>query len=222
MQEYKPQAPKHYTSDIVWGCAAAAHRINNGYVKEDQWQVNGVASSFLAVQSNKNLVKKWLREEDYSDVTEADIAQGQAYRRHFAGYTLLAIRGPLNDFQQQALKIANIDEFTGRNMLEFAIVACLPSVAERDDTRNQIKKEVYSSTQLKGDPGDTIVSEVLVISSTYSKAYEKYKVVGVMGDSYVDFWTNISMTKDTTVKIKAKIKTLRDDKTTQLNYVKKA
>lgn len=221
MQEYKPQAPQHYTSDTVWGCAAAAHRINGGYLKEDQW-MHHATPPYIDKVANKNLVKKWLREKDYVEVTEADIEQGRAYRRHFAGYTLLAIRGPLNDFQQQALRIANIDEFTGRNMLEFAIVACLPSVAERDVTRNEIKKEVYSSVQLTGEPGDTIVADLTVISSSYSSAYEKHKVIGTIGESFVDFWTSSSMDKGSTVRIKAKIKLLRDDKTTQLNYVKKA
>lgn len=206
-----------FTADQVWGAAAAAHRINEGYIKDDEWNYNSPAA-FISRFANKHMVKKWLREQDFSEVTEQDILEGQRYRSHFKGYTLLAIRGTLNDFQAQALRIASMDMFTGRNMLEFAIVSCLPSVAERDSVRNNIKKEIYASEQLNAVEGEAIVGEVEVVSSKYSTTYNKYRITGRMGESFVDFW----FTKDLqdTVKIKAKVKTHRSDKTTQLNYVK--
>ena len=206
-----------FTADQVWGAAAAAHRINDGYIKDDVWNYNSPAA-FISKFANKNMVKKWLREQDFSEVTEQDILAGQRFRGHFKGYTLLAIRGPLNDFQAQALRIATMDTFTGRNMLEFAIVSCLPSVADRDTVRNTIKKEIYASEQLNAVEGDAIVGEVEVMSSKYSATYNKYRITGRMGESFVDFWFNKDL-KDV-VKIKAKVKTHRDDKTTQLNYVK--
>jgi hypothetical protein len=109
-------------------------------------------------------------------------------------------------------------------MLEFAIISCLPSVAERDQTRTELKKEIYSSTQLAGEVGDTIISDMVVVDCKFIKAYDKFKVNGRMGESYVDFWTQWDLTpkKGETVRIKAKIKAHRGDKTTQLNYAKKA
>jgi len=206
-----------FTADQVWGAAVAAHRINEGYLKEDVWMHNATPP-YLFKTANKQLVKKWLREQDFVEVTAADIEEGQRVRGHFKGYTLLAIRGGLNDFQAQALRIATMDTFTGRNMLEFAIVSCLPSVAERDSVRNNIKKEIFASEQLNAVEGEAIVGEVEVLSSKYSATYNKYRITGRMGESFVDFW----FTKDLqdTVKVKAKVKTHRSDKTTQLNYVK--
>lgn len=220
--KYIPPAPKHYTPEIVWGCAAAAHRLNEGYHKDPVHEWKDDKTMVLVKDSNKSIVRGWLREENYAAVTEADIEKGKEYRRHFAGYTLAAIRGPLNDFQQQALKIANIDEFTGRHLLEFSIVACLPAVAERDSSRSSLKKEVFASTQLAGQEGDTIVGDLTVVSSKYMANYSKYRIAGRMGESFVDFWTNLDLAADQVVRIKAKIKKHRDDKTTQLNYVKKA
>lgn len=206
-----------FTADQVWGAAVAAHRINEGYLKEDVWMHNATPP-YLHKTANKHLVKKWLREQDFVEVTAADIEEGQRVRGHFKGYTLLAIRGGLNDFQAQALRIATMDTFTGRNMLEFAIVSCLPSVAERDSVRNNIKKEIFASEQLNALEGESIIGEVEVLSSKYSTTYNKYRITGRMGESFVDFW----FTKDLqdTVKVKAKVKTHRSDKTTQLNYVK--
>lgn len=206
-----------FTADQVWGAAAAAHRINDGYIKDDVWNYNSPAA-FISKFANKHLVKKWLREQDFTEITEQDILEGQRFRSHFKGYTLLAIRGPINDFQAQALRIATMETFTGRNMLEFAIVSCLPSVADRDDVRNNIKKEIYASEQLNAVEGESIVGEVEVVSSKYSATYNKYRITGRMGESFVDFWFSKDL-KDT-VKIKAKVKNCRGDKTTQLNYVK--
>lgn len=213
-----------FTADQVWGAAAAAHRINGGYFKEDQWRVTGQDTSELDKTANKSLVKKWLREGNFAAVTEEDYAAGRRYRDHFKSYTLLAIRGTLNDFQQQAFKISTIDTFTGRMMLEFAIISCLPSVAERDQDRSDLKKEIYSSTQLAGNEGDTIVGDMTVIACKWTKAYDKFKVNGRMGESFVDFWTTWDLTGKVgqEVRIKAKIKVQRNDKTTQLNYVKSA
>lgn len=210
-----------FTADQVWGCAAAAHRINEGYIKDDVWNYNTPAA-FIAKKANKALVKQWLREQDFGEITEEDYAAGRSYRDHFKTYTLQAMAGQLNDFQMMALKIASTDAFTGRNMLEFAIVACLPSVAERDRDRTALKKEVYSSQQLTGEPGDPVRGVIRVINSSYSKTYNKNRVTAAMGDSFVDFWANFEVAVGDEFPITAKIKTQRDNKTTQLNFVKKA
>lgn len=212
-----------FTAETVWACAAAAHRINEGYIKEDQWMHNAVPP-YLAKRANKAVVKDWLRTTNYSDLIEEDYIKGREYRDHFKGYTLLAIKGELNDFQRQAFKIATIETFDKRMMLEFAIISCLPSVAERDQTRTELTKEIYGSTQLKGEEGETVVGDMVVVDCKFIKAYEKFKVNGRIGESYVDFWTQWDLTahKNETVRIKGKIKAFRGDKTTQLNYVKKA
>jgi hypothetical protein len=41
-----------------------------------------------------------------------------------------------------------------------------------------------------------------------------------MGESFIDFWFNSELVKGATVRLEGKIKALRGDKTTQLNYVK--
>lgn len=208
-----------FTADQVWACAAAAQRINGAYFKEDQWMHNAVPP-YLAHRANKTLVKDWLRTNDFVEVTEADYAAGRKARDHFKSYTLLAIAGRLNDFQATALKIANKDEFTGRDLYDFAVISCLPSVAERDAARTELKREIYASEALPGNEGDAVQGEILVVSSRYSREYNKFKVTARMGESFVDFWYNRELIAESTLKIKAKIKRIRGDKTTQLNYVK--
>lgn len=206
-----------FTADQVWGCAAAAQRINGEYLKEDQWMANAVPP--YTRPSNKNLVKKWLREQDFSEVTAADIEAGQTARNHFKTYTLLAIAGKLNDFQRQAMKIAAKDEFTGRDMFDFAVVSCLPEAAVREAAKKQLTREIYASEQLAGEVGDTIQGEITVISTYWKAEYSSYRTQARMGESFIDFWFKEELKGD--VKIKGKIKQHRGNKTTQLNYVKK-
>ena len=204
-----------FTAEQVWACAAAAQRINGDYLKEDQRDHH---TGLVVKTANKLLVKDWLRTNDYSKVTAADILAGQTARNHFKSYTLLAIAGRLNEFQETAMKLAAKEEFTGRDMYDFAVISCLPSVAVRDAANSELKREIYTSEQLQGAVGDTIVGDITVISARFNPDYAKHKITARMGESFVDFWFGKEL--EGTVRVKGKIKTQRGNKTTQLNYVK--
>ena len=205
-----------FTADQVWGCAAAAQRINEGYFKEDQWDT--AEAGVLIKTANKSLVKNWLARGDYSLVTAADITAGQTARNHFKSYTFLAIAGRLNEFQETAMKLAAKEEFTGRDMYDFAVISCLPSVAVRDAANSELRREIYTSEQLQGDVGDAVVGDITVISARFNSDYNRYKITARMGESFVDFWFGKELTGE--LRIKGKVKVQRGNKTTQLNYVK--
>jgi len=206
-----------FTADQVWGCAAAAQRINGGYCKEPVYDFD-VDQKNPVTQANKLMVKQWLREGNFAQITEADYAAGRQARDHFKSYTLLMIAGKLNEFQQTAYKIAVKDSFTGRDMYDFAVVSCLPSVASRDQQRTELKRDIYASEQLTGAVGAAVVGDITVISSRFNPDYNKHKITARMGESFVDFWFSKELTGE--LRIKGKIKAVRGDKTTQLNYVK--
>jgi hypothetical protein len=211
----KQGATMKFTADQVWACAAAAQRINGEYLKEDQRNHH---TGLVVKTANKLLVKAWLRDQDYSQITAADITAGQTARNHFKSYTFLAIAGRLNEFQETAMKLAAKEEFTGRDMYDFAVISCLPSVAVRDAANSELKREIYTSEQLQGAVGDTIVGDITVISARFNPDYAKHKITARMGESFVDFWFGKELTGE--LRIKGKIKTQRGNKTTQLNYVK--
>ena len=210
-----------FTSDQVWGLAVAADRINGGYFKEDVYVYEG-ESRKRTTQANKMMLKEWLRTGALTEATAEDIEKGREIRSYFNGFLLKQISGKINEFEQQALRIAQMDEFTGRNMLEFAIVSCLPSVMIRDQSRNELAREVRHSTQLTGAVGDKIQGEIEVVKCYYSKDYDKYRVTAKLVDSFVDFWYNSNLEAGQKLSIKAKIKSVRGDNTTQLNFVKRA
>ena len=209
-----------FTADHVWALAVVADRVNGGYLKETEWLENAVPPC-RGREANKLMVKQWLR-EGANPTTEADIEKGREIRNYFNGFLLKQISGKINDFEQQALRIAQMDEFTGKNMLEFAVVSCLPSVMLRDQSRNDLAREVRASTQLQGAVGDKIQGEIEVVKCYYSKDYDKFRVTAKLVDSFVDFWYNSNLEAGQKLSIKAKIKSVRGDNTTQLNFVKRA
>ena len=206
-----------FTAETVWACAAAAQRINGGYYKEDKWETIDDQARKVS-DANKVMVKNWLAQGDYSQITAADTEEGIRARNHFKSYTFLAIAGRLNEFQQTAMKLAAKEEFTGRDIYDFAVISCLPSVAVRDVANSELKREIYTSEQLQGDVGDTIVGDITVISARFNSDYNRYKITARMGESFVDFWFGKELTGE--LRIKGKVKVQRGNKTTQLNYVK--
>jgi hypothetical protein len=209
-----------FTADQVWGLAVAADRINGGYFKEDVYVMENDCQKRIT-QANKLMVKQWLREGSFTEATTEDVEKGREIRNYFNGFLLKQIAGKINEFEQQALRIAQMDEFTNRNMLEFAIVSCLPSVMLRDQSKNELAREVRNSTQLQGNPGDKIQGEIEVVKCYYSQEYNKFRITAKLVDSFVDFWYNSAMEQGSRVSIKAKIKSVRGDNTTQLNFVKR-
>ena len=209
-----------FTADQVWGLAVRADVLNDGYCKEAVYAAtatHGIDYGTVIKTPNKALVKQWLR--DNVQPTADEIAVGQEYRRYFNTFTMKVLTGKINDFEQTALKIAQKDEFTGRDMLDFAVVSCLPSVARRDQQRTDEKREIYQSEALPGAVGDDVVVDITVIRTRYNPEYAKHKIHARAGESFIDFWYKSDLQGD--LRIKGKIKTQRGDKTTQLNYVKR-
>ena len=209
----------HFTADQVWGCAVAADRLNGGYHKEDQWvRFTADAEPVKVKTANKTLVKEWLRNGMFQAITEADIEQGRVVRHYFKGLLLKELAGKLNDFERQALKIAQMDDFFGYHLLEFAVISCLPASMRREQERKDLATSIAESTQLAGNEGDRVQGEVEVVKCAYSQIYNKYKVSAKLGDGFVQFWTPDKI--EGTVKLRGRIKSHRVDNTTQLNYVK--
>jgi hypothetical protein len=205
-----------FTANHVWALAVAADRINGGYVKEDVFDFE-VDQRSPVKMANKKMVKQWLR-ENVNPTTESDTAAGEQCRSYFKTFLMRELAGKISEFERTALKIAQKDEFTSRDMYDFAVISCLPSVMLRDQQRQEIRREMFTAEQLEGEPGDQIVGSINVISSSWSVNYGKWIVKARMGESFVDFWFKEQLQGE--VRVKAKIKQHRGDKTTQLNFVK--
>jgi hypothetical protein len=207
----------NYSADQVWGLAVRADTINGGYCKEDIWHNT---SPIVEKTANKKLVKQWLIENHQP--TDLEVARGREIRHYFNGFLLKELSGMINDFERQALRLAQIDEFTGRNLFEFAVISCLPSVMVREESRKDLSQAVRNSTQLTGSVGDAIQGEIEVVRATYKTQYGRWVIIGRLVDSYVSFYYNNNMEQGSKVYIKGKIKSIEADNMTRLHYVKRA
>lgn len=210
----------NFTADLVWALAIRADRINGGYFKADTGHFDDDDRWVLEKVANKSMVKQWLR-EGVTDVTQDEVEAGQECRAYFKTYLMRELSGKINDFERQALRISQQDEFTGRDMLQFAIISCLPAAQRRDSSNQDIQREIYGSTQLQGQPGDAVRGSIEVVRCNYSANYDKYRITARLGDAMVDFWFKQECQVGDQFSIKGKIKTVRGDKTTQLNFVKR-
>ena len=98
------------------------------------------------------------------------------------------------------------------------MISCLPSAMIREQSKKELTSEIRNSTQLQGSVGDKIQGEITVVKSYYSKEYDKFRITARLSDAFVDFWFGADLKGS--VSIKAKIKSVRGDNTTQLNFVK--
>jgi len=207
-----------FTPDQVWGLAVTADRINGGYFKEAYWECPAPKYEAVKIkEANKVMVKMWLAANDFSQMTEDDVEQGRALRNYFKGYLLKTLSGKISGFEQNALRIAQMESFNGSNLLEFAIISCLPASSRRDREGLAHKRDVIASTQLEGAKGQKIQGEIHVVRCSFNQNYNKYRITAQMGESFVDFWYKAELKGR--VMIKGKIREHRDDNTTQLHYV---
>lgn len=209
-----------FTADHVWALAVRADRINGGYFKADKGHFDDDDRWVLEKVANKTMVKQWLR-EGTDEPTQEELEEGRECRAYFKTFIMRELSGKITDFERQALRISNQDTFTGRDMLQFSIISCLPAARVRDSVNMDIQREIYGSTQLMGAVGDVVRGEIEVVRCNYSQNYDKYRVQGRLGDAIVDFWFKQECQVGDRFTIKGKIKSVRGDKTTQLNFVKR-
>jgi hypothetical protein len=117
-----------FTADQVWALAIAADRINGGYLKEPVYDFN-VDQRHPIKDANKLMLKNWIRARNFTAATAADLDRGREVRHYFNGFLLKQISGKINDFEKQALRIAQMDEFNDRHSLEFAIISYTANAA---------------------------------------------------------------------------------------------
>lgn len=219
-RRYSPPPAATYTADQVWACAAAAHRINDGYFKEPVWNTD-VTPATVKTNANKLMVRHWLQTGNFTEVTAADIAQGQVVRQHFYGYLMLQLSGKINDFQTTALKAAHMDTFTNKDTMQVSVISCLPYIMLKDRLQRDLMDQIRSSDQVVGELGATVQGVARIVKTWYSAEYMKYRTTAAMNGGFVDFWFAESLEVGSEHTIKGKIKAIRGDNTTQLNYVKK-
>tara|TARA_B100002019_G_scaffold103751_1_gene89290 strand:+ start:3376 stop:4050 length:675 start_codon:yes stop_codon:yes gene_type:complete len=218
---------KFKTQDVL-AVAYAAHRKNNGYIK-DTYRFSEPTNE--TAFSNKDYVKFQMvpeyRPEDFKPlvITESDYAGVEAAMKHFRRYTLGILGESLNSFQQDMIETILVDSVDTNKL---GILAYVPELVRRETKENSFKKTLrttYRNSNYVGEPKENFDGVVCVLNENFVADYDKFVYTCDYMGNIVSFWSKFKIEAGDRRRIKAKIKShvknrLFDVNETQLNYVK--
>ena len=236
MMHFVPQSRPRYMSkskpavagtkisvDTVWASAVAAQRVNGEYLKVDQVVWDSVSETSQVVRRrNRDVMMEFVANPDR--LTNQDLEQGQQARQFLQNdLTFRALKGRLTEFDQATSKVLAVtDEFdSALHRYELAIVACLPSTADRSQRRvNSDERVQFARGGLIAQPGAKVSAQVEVLSSSYSQNYGCYFIKGITDqDQPVFFSYRQGLDAGTHIAVQGTVKAHRDN-LTQLNRVR--
>jgi hypothetical protein len=207
----------------VFAAACAAQRLNKGFYKDDFYR-NVPGGKSERVLANKNLTVELLKDRAYL-VTDRDREEAEAVRGYWRLKLFSVLAETAGPYEKSAVEVAGRDTVFESEWFKAGLIASLPNGYDRGvrmDMVNEIKEEAKFRGQHIGAVGGRVDGTVLILNCVYSKNYETYYVTGKVGENLVMFASKTKIAEDAEFKIKGRIKQLRDNNVTQLNYVKLA
>lgn len=219
--------PEYKTQDAL-AIAYAAHKLNEGYVKDTHRFSEPVNETLF---SNKDILKFQFRPEfrpdDFKPVktTDEDYENVDNALKHFRRYTLGLLGEQLNDFQTDVMETIG-QETVPYNKL--GLIAYVPELVKREIKENALKKTIrteYRDSLYIGGVGESVEGVCQILNVHYSSHYERYSYTADYMGNLISFWNKFEITEGERRKFKAKVKAhtknrLFDVNETALNYVK--
>ena len=204
------------STETIWGAAAYAHRVNNGYTKYEEYDKDGN----VIVNPNKIVMRNVL--ETRSLITEDDINKGKQILSYFQGQLLFkALKGTLNNYEKNVQQVVEMTKWNDKNHFERAILASLPKAYERalehdalDDRIRSCKSQHISAVDKREE------FEIEVLKSIYSSKWGNYYITGVnSSNNIVWFSYREGINVGDIISIRGTVKSHRDGGQTQLTRV---
>lgn len=211
-----------YTVSDVWAAAAAAHRVNDGYVKDETYEWNDQTQTrVLLKRRNRDIMVEFLANPDR--ILAEDVERGEQVRNFLQkDLTFRGLKGKLNDFDSAVTRCLAVAEFdTVKHRYELAVVACLPNSVLKQQVRQGVDERLkFATGGLFGAVGDKVAAQVEVLQSTYSLQFGIHWITAITDkDQPVSFSSKTPYDPGTVLTIQGKVKAHRNN-LTQLNYVK--
>lgn len=224
----RDHAPVLYKTQDVLASAYAVYRINEGYKKDTQRFSEPTNQTIF---SNKEMLKFQFRPEfrpnDFKPftVTSEDYDSVNDAQKHFKRYAFGIIGDTLSDFQKDIIATATLDEVEYNQL---GILAYVPELVARETNENTLKKKIrteYRDSAYIGGVGESVEGVCKIMSSYYSRHYERYAYTADVMGNLIAFWNKFEIPMGEHRKFKAKVKEhgknrLFEVKETKLNYVK--
>jgi hypothetical protein len=228
----EPEFPRQQVIEL----ACAAQRVNKSYIKT----VEAVFSEGMKVMyykhPNKTLMLSVLGHDttkysaEYSkpallctNLDDKELAEN--IQKFYKRLLFSAIEGD-NEFQTQVNQLLNSETIP---LNKFGFIACLPSVYNRDYSRNQFEKRIKTidESYLASIGSNVEDLDCEVLSSQRSKNFDAWNIEAIIDNKMISWMSKMDLKLGPAVLIKAKVKDHSihwkyEKPVTRLNYVKAA
>lgn len=215
-----------YSADNVWAAAAAATRINGGYVKEARYDYDpATGETTLISEANKRMVSAML--ELGQGWTDEDVVVANEARDYWKGGVMKLLTGEVKEFERMAITLADVE--TVDSFLNVAVISSLVASAKRGMLRDNLEQEKrFSNSEWQAAvKANIVLKDLEVLVCTYSENFASYRFEGKIDGNFFSWWGKEKIAVGTKLNGKARVKAHATDsksgaKVTQINYLKVA
>jgi hypothetical protein len=219
----RPQAMKtaqpevSYSVETVWGAAAYAHRVNAGYFKVDQFDVN--QGAMPVKRANKIVMATALA--DQTLITDADREQGMLAREFISHQlTMKTLKDTLSDFDRSITAAVSQEQFTNADRYHQALIASQIRAYEQAKNDLVINERIDRTRGYLAEVGVKVQAQVEITRVVYSQNYGVYFLSGITDTNQAVFFSYRERHEPGTwITVKGTVKAHRPD-ATQLSRVR--
>ncbi len=222
-RQYAKPAPVMVPAERVWAAVALAWRVvGNQYLSAPLITYSEQGDELTSTPSNKILVRRILEGESEHQITDADVAQGDEYRRQINALSFAVLMGrKLGEFLTNLVDLAQREEVDLNDRFAIGVLACAPKTAIAERTRAmQDQRLAFANTQHVGKVGERVTATVEVIKSVYSQQWNTFYITAITEtDQAVWFAFRKPLELGQKLSIAGTVKRHADNGQTQLNRV---
>lgn len=206
-----------YSTFTAFAAACAAHRINDGYFKQDQITFHDDGNTTVDKLANKTLMRTILNGEH--EILDEDRVHAESVIEHCNALSFKILSGKsLSEFEMAMMRISNLE--TTDSNYDLAVIASLPSTYARAQVRKEQDSRLREARGcIPFSVGEKIKLEIEVVRCNYSNTWETYYVTAITDSGVVFFSSKNAIDLCSKIEIKGKVKAHKEDRT-QLSHVK--
>ena len=220
-----------YPSDIVWACAAAAQRINQGYRRESTWSFDNNVEEMIEHPGNRSMMIRFL--ESYrnntlkkTEVTDTDYEAGKRAQEFWQSQMLLLLDDKANEYLRACTATAHKETIDA--IKDLGVIASSIQAADRELAKTRLIELKNTVTSQYLHPIGARVEfdcKVDIIDVRYIDKIGAFAVESIVEGNLYTWWSRDRIEVGTYSFLKGRVKQLKTDyhtqqPVTQLNYVK--
>ena len=209
--------PVAFSADDIWGAAAYATIVNDGYLKHPKHGYDKDERYVMVKEANRDVAKKALAD---GIVNEEHRVLGRKAQQFLSSrLAMKALSGRLSDFESVLAGTIALEEFiVPQDKSKIGVVNSQIASYQRQVREESLTQ--HSVWGYVGEVGMRVDTQVTVASCYYIQQYEKFRYVAITKEGHkISFYNSKEYTPGTTVEIRGTVKKHAEN-VTILNRVK--